>query len=134
MCDCVFCKIIKIESPCNLIYESDTIMSFLDIEPINEGHVLIIPKAHASSVDKIPLSVLTDIMELAQKIVNAQTKIYGMKGYSIMQNGGEFCDFGHFHVHIFPRYQNDGFGWTYPTNGPSEYSESVAKKIRELVI
>ena len=132
MCECVFCKIIKKESPCHLIYESDTILSFLDIEPINEGHVLIIPKVHASTIDKIPLEVLTDIMGFAQKIVKALTEVYGMKGYSIMQNGGEFCGFGHFHVHIFPRYKEDGFGWTYPTNGPFEYSEDVAKKNKEF--
>ena len=47
-----------------------------------------------------------------------------------MQNGGEFCDFGHFHLHIFPRYIKDGFGWNYP-EGPFEYSENVANKIRK---
>ena len=116
-----------------MIYESNTIMSFLDIDPIHEGHVLIVPKLHESSIDNVPLDVLKDIMALAQKIVKAQTELYGNKGYSIMQNGGEFCDFGHFHVHVFPRCQNDGFGWTYPTDGPFEYSENVAKKIRELL-
>ena len=133
MCECVFCKIIQKEAPSHLIYESDSIMSFFDIEPIHEGHVLIVPKDHASSIDKIPLPVLYDIMELAQKIVRAQSEIYGNKGYSIMQNGGEFCDFGHFHVHVFPRYKDDGFGWTYPDDGPNEYSENVAKKIREYL-
>lgn len=50
--------------------------------------------------------------------------------YSIMQNGGQFCDFGHFHLHLFPRYLNDGFGWTYP-KGPFEYSQKVAERIRK---
>lgn len=45
---------------------------------------------------------------------------------SIMQNGGQFCDFGHFHLHLFPRYPNDEFGWTYP-KGPFEYSQKVAE-------
>lgn len=133
MCECVFCKIIKREAPCHMIYESDTIMSFLDIDPIHEGHVLIVPKLHESSIDNVPLDVLKDIMALAQKIVKAQTKLYGNKGYSIMQNGGAFCDFGHFHVHVFPRYQDDGFGWTYPEGDSKEYSENVAKNIRELL-
>lgn len=43
---------------------------------------------------------------------------------------GEFCDFGHFHVHVFPRYKEDGFGWTYP-QGSFEYSEEIADKIRK---
>lgn len=129
MKDCPFCKIIEKQGPAHVIYESDNIEAFLDIEPINEGHVLIVPKVHESSIDKIPLNTITEIMELAQKVVVALKEIYGMDGYSMMQNGGEFCDFGHCHFHIFPRYKEDGFGWKYP-EGPFEYSEKVAEKLR----
>lgn len=128
--DCVFCKIIKKQAPAHVIYESDSIEAFLDIEPIHEGHVLIVPKCHADSIDKLPLNVLTDICELAQRIVAALKQVYGIEGYSMMQNGGRFCDFGHCHFHIFPRYPEDGFGWKYPEGGPFEYSEAVAEKIR----
>lgn len=130
MNECAFCKIVNKENECHLIYESDTIMSFLDIDPINEGHVLIISKIHQSSIDKIPLFILNDMMALSQKIVSALTQIYESDGYSIMHNGGEFCEFGHFHLHIFPRYKQDGFGWTYP-EGPFESSSNVANKIIE---
>lgn len=132
MGECVFCKIINNQVPCHKIYESERVKAFLDIEPINEGHVLMVPKVHEATIDKIPLETLTEIMEVAQKVVAALEKVYPMKGYSIMQNGGEFCDFGHAHFHVFPRYQQDGFGWTYP-EGPFEYSEKVAGKIRELL-
>lgn len=130
MKECAFCKIINKENECHLLYESDTIMSFLDIDPINEGHALIVPKFHRSSIDEIPLFVLNDMIALSQKIVSALTHIYRADGYSIMQNGGEFCEFGHFHLHVFPRYKNDGFGWTYP-QGPFEYSLNIANKIIE---
>jgi len=129
MDECVFCKIINREIESKIIYETESIISFLDIAPINEGHVLIIPKMHVDSIEKVSLDVLSEMLVLAQKIVSTYKKIYGIKGYSIMQNGGEFCDFGHFHVHIFPRYSKDGFGWIYP-EGPFEYSEEVANKIR----
>ena len=129
MGECVLCKIINKEIECKIIYETESIISFLDIDPINEGHILIIPKIHVDSLEKVSLDVLNEMLVLTQKIVVAYKKIYHIKGYSIMQNGGEFCDFGHFHLHIFPRYLNDGFGWTYP-EGPFEYSEEVAKKIR----
>lgn len=130
MSECVFCKIINKECESKIIYETESIMSFLDIDPINEGHVLIIPKMHVDSIEKVPLNVLNEMLVLARKIVSTYKKIYHIKGYSIMQNGGEFCDFGHFHLHIFPRYSKDGFGWTYP-EGPFEYSEDVANKIRK---
>lgn len=129
MNDCVFCKIIAKQAPAHVIYESENIEAFLDIEPINEGHVLIVPKVHESSIDRIPLDTITEIIELAQRIVTALKETYHMDGYSMMQNGGAFCDFGHCHFHIFPRYKEDGFGWKYPV-GASEYSEKVAEKLR----
>lgn len=129
---CVFCKIINREHEGKIIYETESIMSFLDIDPINEGHILIVPKVHVDSLEKVPLEILNEMIVLTQKIVLAYKKVYGIKGYSMMQNGGEFCDFGHFHLHIFPRYSKDGFGYIYP-EGPFEYSEEVANKIRKAL-
>ena len=109
---CIFCEIIKRKSPAHIVYENDELISFLDIEPINEGHVLIVPKQHVDTIEELSDETLTDIMGVAKKIVTALKDIYGNEGYSIMQNGGKFCDFGHAHFHVFPRYDNDGFGWT----------------------
>lgn len=128
--ECAFCKIIRGESESHLIFESDTLICILDIDPIHKGHVLIIPKIHRSSIDEIPILVLHEMMQLTQKIAHALKHVYNADGYSMMQNGGDFCDFGHFHLHIFPRYKQDGFGWTYP-KGPFECSSDVANEIRE---
>lgn len=132
MTECIFCKIIKRESPAYVVDETENLISFLDIEPINEGHVLIIPKVHADSIDKLPIEVLTEAMGTAQRMVRALRKAYGMEGYSIMQNGGKFCDFGHCHIHVFLRYENDGFGWKYPKE-TGEYSQQVADKIKDAL-
>ena len=104
-------------------------IAFLDIDPINEGHILVVPKIHKAAIHEIPLPVLTETMNILQKISIAIIEVYQNKGYSIMQNGGDFCDFGHAHFHIFPRYENDGFGWIYP-EGSFEASKKVAEKIR----
>lgn len=132
MSECAFCKIVNKQADAYVIFESENIEAFLDIDPINEGHVLIVPKIHEASIHKIPLVVLSEIMELAQRIVEVLEQIYDMDGYTIMQNGGQFCDFGHCHVHIFPRYKNDGFGWKYP-QGEFEYSKEVAAKIADML-
>lgn len=126
---CEFCKIINKQIPAHIVYENKNIAAFLDIEPIHEGHVLVVPKEHTDSIDKISDEVLADIIKTIQKLVAALREIYDMEGYSIMQNGGKFCDFGHAHFHVFPRYENDGFGFTYP-EGESEYSAAVAEKLR----
>ena len=126
---CVFCEIIKRKSPAHIVYENDKLISFLDIEPINEGHVLIVPKQHVDTIEELSDETLTDIMGVAKKIVTALKDIYGNEGYSIMQNGGKFCDFGHAHFNVFPRYDNDGFGWTYG-NEAKNVNEEIAEGIR----
>ncbi len=125
---CVFCEIINRQSPAHIVYENRHLISFLDIEPIHEGHVLIVPKQHVDSIDQLPDQTLADIMSAAKKMVAVLKDIYGNEGYGIMQNGGKNCDFGHAHFHVFPRYDNDGFGWTYPEGKP-EYSARVAERI-----
>ncbi len=118
----------EIES--NIIYESNNIIAFLDIDPMNEGHVLIVPKKHHLDIEELPIKVLNEIMELSQRIVKALKTIYNPKGYSIMQNGGEFNDIGHFHLHIFPRYQNDGFDWNFNEND-IKVSQEIANNIKK---
>ena len=126
---CEFCKIITKQIPAHMVYENENIAAFLDIEPIHEGHVLVVLKEHVDSIDKISEKVLSDVIKTIQKLVIALREIYNIDGYSIMQNGGKFCDFGHAHFHVFPRYENDGFGFTYP-EGESEYSDAVAERLR----
>lgn len=130
---CQFCKIINKQAPARIVYESETVIAFLDIEPIHEGHVLVLPKIHEDSIDKIPEAMLSDVMHTVQRVVTALRELYGAEGYSMMQNGGRFCDFGHAHFHVFPRYENDGFGFTYP-EGEKECSDAVAKKLGKKLI
>ena len=128
--DCVFCHKEKIVT--DIVYEDDLVIAFMDMEPINEGHILLVPKEHYLDVDEMPDKVLSHLMIISKKIVSALKEIYKPNGYSIMQNGGEFCDFGHGHFHVFPRYKNDGFGWKYP-EGTFEYSAKVAEQLRNAM-
>lgn len=126
---CEFCEIARHRREAYVIWENEKTIAFLDIDPIHEGHVLIIPKEHADSIDKIPADILLDVMKTARRIVAALREIYHNPGYTIMQNGGVFCDCGHVHFHVFPRYKNDGFGYIYP-EGSAAYSKSVAENLR----
>lgn len=130
--DCIFCKIVKGELPSNLVYEDDLIMCFLTIEPINEGHVLIIPKNHYLDTDEIPTEVVTSMMVLSKRIVKVIKEKYSPDGYSIMQNGGEFNDIGHYHMHVFPRYKGDGFGWIF-SDKKHDFSQEIAKELKEML-
>lgn len=127
---CIFCDIANKKLEANIVYEDEVVMAFLDCDPINEGHVLLIPKAHYLDVDEMPADVLKHLMEISQKLVIAVKKLYRPDGYSIMQNGGMFNDVGHYHLHVFPRYKNDGFGWTF-SDEVYNSSKEVADRIRE---
>lgn len=127
--DCIFCKIMKKEKNAEIIYEDEKIISFLDIDPINNGHLLVIPKKHCLDLDDLDEEIAIHIMKFSIRATRILKKIFNPDGYSIMQNGGYFNDIGHYHMHIFPRYKNDGFGWTYNELNETKYSLEEMKNM-----
>ncbi|MDK0796955.1 HIT family protein [Clostridium perfringens] len=130
--ECIFCKIVNKEIDSYIIYEDKDLISFLDIDPINEGHILIIPKKHYLDADELPDKLLCNITLLSKKILIAIKKIYNPDGYSIMQNGGKFNDIGHYHMHLFPRYIKDNFSWIVSDKNYN-VNEIIANKIKENI-
>ena len=127
--NCIFCDIVDKKINSNIIYENETVMGILDIDPINEGHVLLITKKHYLDLDEIPEKEIAEIFNIAKKIVKALKITYPLNGYSIIQNGGDFNDIGHFHLHIFPRYHSDGFSWKY-SKKDFKVSKEICDKIK----
>jgi len=103
MDDCIFCKIIKGEIPCHKVYEDDNFLAFLDINPVSEGHILLIPKTHFRWVYDIPN--FGEYWQVAQKIA------VGIKNSSLNPEYLSFLTMGneieHAHIHIIPRSLND---------------------------
>ncbi len=129
--DCVFCKIVQQEIFAEIIYEDEEILSFLDIDPINNGHLLIIPKKHCLDLDDLDVDTAVHITKFAMKATEVLKELFKPDGYSIMQNGGYFNDIGHFHMHVFPRYKGDGFGWIY---GEEKEDRTSLRYIRNMII
>lgn len=132
MNECIFCNIIKGEIPSTVIYEDDLILGLMDIDPFSDGHVLLIPKEHRLDLDELTDAESDRIMQVSKDVVKTLRQIYDFDGYSIMQNGGAFNDIGHYHLHIFPRYQNDGFGWTWNDFEPKNIHDEGEKITRIL--
>jgi len=111
MNDCIFCKIAAKQISSQIIYEDNDLISFLDINPINFGHALIIPKKHFANMFETPDDLVSKCFlkakELAPKVVKAVKA-----DYCHISVAGQ--DVAHFHVHIIPRYNNDGLE-TWPT-------------------
>lgn len=130
--NCIFCNIIAEKEKCYKVYSDNIITAFLDIDPINEGHLLLIPNNHYLDIDEIPNDVISHMFTYSKHIVKALKKVYDLEGYSIIQNGGKFNDIGHFHLHIFPRYSNDGFSWQY-LNKEKLVNEKIAKDLSNFI-
>ena len=107
MDNCIFCKIIDGSIPSKTIYEDEKVKVFLDINPLNPGHTLIIPKKHFKDLDDIDLETLTHIMKVAKDIKLRIEERLNPDGLRLLQNNGTLQDVKHFHLHIIPSYKED---------------------------
>lgn len=108
--DCIFCKIANGEIPSKTIYEDEKFRVILDLGPATKGHALIIPKQHYADIFEIPEETVGDAMKLAKKMAELMTEKLGCDGFNIVQNNGETAGqtVKHFHIHLIPRYKDDG--------------------------
>lgn len=100
--DCLFCKIAKKEIDSFQLYEDDFIMAFLDINPVSDGHTLIIPKKHYDDYTKVPDVLMSHIMKKAEILGDVLTKKLDSKGYHLGINYGDKQEIKHFHLHLIP--------------------------------
>lgn len=108
--NCIFCKIANKEIPSSVIYEDDLTLAILDLSQANPGHTLVMPKGHYENILSVPEDVLSHIMVVAQKIAKAIDNAFNPQGINIINNCREAAGqtVMHTHVHIIPRYENDG--------------------------
>ena len=108
--NCIFCKLANGDIPTNSIYEDDDFKVILDASPATKGHALILPKQHYANIFEIEDETLAKAAKLAKKIMTHEKDVLGCEGYNLVQNNGEVAGqtVFHFHMHLIPRYKNDG--------------------------
>lgn len=130
--DCIFCKIANGEIPSNTVYEDDEFRVILDLGPATEGHALVLPKEHFSNLYELPEDWCGRAFTLVKKMAGQITEKLGCDGFNIVQNNGEAAGqtVPHFHIHLIPRYENDGqkIGWE-----PQSPSANELAAIREKI-
>ena len=132
MDDCIFCKIVSGSIPSTTILSGDKIIAFLDIQPVNKGHVLVVPKEHAETLLDVPENTLRDMIVAAKKIGKSFRKGLKADGFNVSMNN--FAAAGqavfHAHLHVIPRYEGDGLQhWpakTYDEGEIDQYREKIA--------
>lgn len=132
--DCIFCKIANGEIPSKTLYEDEDFRVILDLGPATKGHALILPKNHAANLYELSDETASKVMVLAKKMVEKMTEKLGCDGFNLVQNNGETAGqtVMHFHLHLIPRYKNDGQNilWV-PTEPTQDELEAVKNQITE---
>jgi len=108
--DCIFCKIIKGDIPSFKIYEDAMTFAFMDINPVHDGHALVIPKEHAPNLFGVSAEALSATVRTAQKVADAVNRTVEPDGMNLLQCNGEAAaqSVFHFHMHVLPRKAGDG--------------------------
>ncbi len=105
--DCIFCKINKKEIPSYTIYEDEDFRAFLDINPITNGHTLLVPKKHYENMFELEEEMIPKIYNVAKKINEIFKEKLNSEGFTLIQNNGHGQDVKHYHLHLIPRYSHD---------------------------
>jgi histidine triad (HIT) family protein len=132
MRNCVFCKIVNGIEPASIVYSDDKVMAFMDICPINLGHVLVIPKVHAAYMSELDGEIGAHLFKITMRISEAVRKSgVRCEGINLFVADGEDAsqDVFHFHLHIIPRFKGDGFDLKF---GPNNLLRPSRKKLNKI--
>lgn len=112
----MFCEIVHGTAPASFVYQDDTVVVFMDIQPITKGHMLVVPREHAVLMTDINETAAMRTFRVARRLAVVARHTLGASGINIIVMDGEdaYQDVPHFHVHVIPRYPRDGFGLTFP--------------------
>ena len=134
--DCVFCKIRDGKLPSMKVYEDERTLVFMDINPLNAGHCLVVSKAHAATIWDSSEADLQAAITVAKKIALALREAVKPDGVNLLQANGAaaFQSVPHFHLHLIPRFNNDGkgFDWT-PVPGDRAQIIQIGERVREAL-
>lgn len=134
--DCIFCKIVAGDIPCAKVYESETCLAFLDIAPVNPGHVLVLPKDHHATLMDLPTDLGGNVTAALSAVGKAVMEATGADGLNLIQNNYEAAgqEVHHVHFHLIPRHSDDGLKlWPQSGYADSDEMNGLAKTIAGLV-
>jgi histidine triad (HIT) family protein len=137
---CIFCDIVRGDAPASVVYEDDQVVAFMDIQPVNSGHLLIVPRTHAHGLAGVDPVLGGHLFQVGLKLATA-LRCSGVRceGVDLFLADGEAAgqEVMHVHLHIIPRYRGDGFGFRF---GPDYHRrpartqlEQVAAQIRQAL-
>ena len=134
--DCIFCAIIEGTAPAEIVYEDEATVAFMDINPANPGHTLVVPRQHVRDVFDIDEETGAAVMRAAVRVARAIKAALQPDGVNLMQASGPaaFQSVFHFHLHVVPRWWDDSLKLPWrPVPGDPPAIRAVAARIREHI-
>jgi histidine triad (HIT) family protein len=137
MADTIFGKIVRGEIPCHKVYEDAKVLAFLDINPLSDGHTLVVPKEAAETLDKLSDESAAAIGRVLPRLCRAVVAATGVRDYNVLENNGNSAHqaIAHVHFHIIPKPNGRdglGIGWPLKTLDPA-VGAALAGRIKESV-
>lgn len=131
--NCIFCKIANGDIPARTLFENDHFRVILDAGPATRGHALVLPKDHYADLFELPQDAAADAMRVAKQVGTQIVDKMGADGLNLVQNNGETAGqtVRHFHLHLIPRYKNDGQHILWE---PGTLSDSELDAIRDTIV
>ena len=134
--NCIFCAIVDGVIPAAKVYEDDQILAFMDINPANPGHLLVIPKRHYRNIFDIDVEMAGKIMRVGTRLASVVKTALNPDGLNLLQSSesAAFQTVFHFHLHLIPRWEDDSLvlPWQ-PQQGDINQIAEVADKIRQHI-
>ena len=131
--DCIFCKIIENEIPSYKLYEDENVLAFLDITQGTKGHTLVVPKKHMKNIYDLDSETAEKIFSVIPKMANALKTAFNPIGLNIINNNDQpHQSVFHFHIHLIPRYENDGMKLS-TVNNYGKFDDNHFKSLVETI-
>lgn len=138
--NCVFCDIVRGTAQSSIVYEDSSVVAFMDIQPVNRGHVLVVPRTHAAHLADMDIETGAQLFRVGMALSSAVRQSGGRcEGVNLFLADGEAAgqDVFHVHLHVIPRYRGDGFGFRHPagyhTLPERRELDAVAADIRRIL-
>ena len=127
--DCLFCKIVAGEVPSTRVHEDDRTVAFMDINPATRGHLLVVPREHATDLRDIPADDLHAVLDVGRRLAATMEEKLGADGVNLLNSCGRAAwqTVFHFHLHVVPRYDDDPLRlqWLPGTGDPDEIAAAA---------
>ena len=134
--NCVFCRIVRGELPATVVFEDEATLAFMDIGSVNPGHMLLAARQHVENLQGMEGELAGALFRSACRAAKAIEAVYRPHGISVYQANGTAAGqtVFHAHIHVLPRWENDGLTFTWPVkNPPREELERVAAQLRAVL-